>query len=127
MKKLAILLILLWFTTITVGAQESNIVYNKYYQVFKNSNKCILSILVTKSNCVLMKINQKTYKGFIKKNKNNEQEIYNFYCFAKNRKKFIMFHFVEENNESKVDIINQEYNVIFKPCFDEKYITLTIE
>ena len=87
-----------------------------------------LSLKIFKNHSTLsgkLTVNSKSFIGSLTLNKQNEvtEKIYNFYCF-KNRKKFLLIQFNSTDEYQSLTIINQEYNQIFKPDFDTKYINL---
>jgi hypothetical protein len=102
-------------------------IVGNYLQEGSIDNK-ILSFKVFKNHSNLsgkLIVNNKSFRGLLILNQQNEitSLIFNFYCF-KNRKKFLMIQFNSTDESQSMTIVNQEYNQIFKPDFDMKYINL---
>lgn len=90
---------------------------------------CRLEVTVNFSKnklpCAII-VNTTKLIGSLLKNLNEENKLYNVYNFYVKGKKNILLtmNFYKEQGRNKVDIINDNYLKIFKPCFDRKYITI---
>jgi hypothetical protein len=130
MKPLVILCLSLchFFMASPALRSQPAIRYDSAYTLADTSKHCKVELTVVQQPKLraTLWVNTKRYTGYLVRNKYNKELVYNFYPIIGGKKKLLMLEFQKEegNDCYEAIIINQEYDDIFEPCPDDKYIEL---